>query len=110
MDEVLFASFVPAAVCSTFDTIATKGMEAVPWVDAELAIHLLFIYGEACKGPVTFFEEENKSNRPTALGQMIISMLKSSKSQMGYTYPSPTHLSLLRYLCLPSYIHCTHLL
>lgn len=34
---------------STFETVASKGYSAVPWQQAELAVHLTYIFGEIKK-------------------------------------------------------------
>lgn len=75
-----FESFLPGAVCSTFENVATAP-ETLTWPEVELALHLLYLYGESNKGPPRFVLDET-TRQPSLLGQMIITMVKSSMPYM----------------------------
>jgi exportin-T len=86
IDTPTFEAFIPSAVCTTFDTVGRK--ESITWPEVELALHLLYLYGESIKGPPVFFVG---GGGPTFLGQMIISMIKSGVVSYPHTSIAPLY-------------------
>ena len=46
----IFTDYVDSFVGANLDRMTTQGLNSVAWNDAELVLHLLFIYNEVIKG------------------------------------------------------------
>ncbi|KAJ3091721.1 pre-tRNA nuclear export protein [Quaeritorhiza haematococci] len=85
----LAASYVSSVVCSTFNAVR-PGMSQTGWSDAELALHLLFIYGEAVKGvPQYSVVSPGGETVLTPLGEMLLKMIESYVSMYPHVSIQP---------------------
>ncbi|KAK9766337.1 pre-tRNA nuclear export protein [Basidiobolus ranarum] len=96
IDQELFNNYVQSFIVSTFETIQNGG--STHWTDAELALHLAYLYGEATRGPMTFVTQQENGGVLTPLGEIVAKMVKSNVS--AYPHPSiplPFFENIVRY-------------
>jgi exportin-T len=60
IDKSLHTEVVANIVGGTLNTLQTSGPSAVPWQQAELALHLVYTFGEMAKS------ESSQVNKPLA--------------------------------------------
>lgn len=75
LDYVLFTSYVHSVVMSTFEKFKNLGA-SLDWRELELALYVLYLYGEARKGQMTYV---NPGGNLTELGRMVEHMVVCSK-------------------------------
>ncbi|KAJ3280160.1 pre-tRNA nuclear export protein [Borealophlyctis nickersoniae] len=85
IDRNLFITCVSTTVCTTLDDLTVRGMGAKTWSEAELALHLLYLFSEALfsleKGSPSFtVTAPDGTVSVTPLGEMVSKMLKSNIS------------------------------
>ncbi|KAL1916477.1 uncharacterized protein VTP21DRAFT_5668 [Calcarisporiella thermophila] len=90
IDETLFSSFVLSAVVSTLDRFQEQGSK-MDWRDLELALYVLYLYGEAVKeavkvGQMQFAVTQGGSTQLLPLGEMVWKMVTNNVS----THPHPS--------------------
>ncbi|KAG9296389.1 hypothetical protein G9A89_014981 [Geosiphon pyriformis] len=86
IDEPLFTTYVHSAVISTLNNYQIRGNE-IGWREFELALHLLYLYGEAQQGQLIYFHKQNNEIVGiTPLGEMVLKMVESNIS--AYPHPS----------------------
>ncbi|RUO96313.1 armadillo-type protein [Jimgerdemannia flammicorona] len=84
IDDALYTSYVHSVVIGTFDAFEKLGAE-VDWREAELALHVLYLFGEASRGQMQFVVTQG-STTLAPLGEMLLKMVTSKIS----TYPHPS--------------------
>ncbi|KAJ3019590.1 UNVERIFIED_CONTAM: hypothetical protein HDU68_010602, partial [Siphonaria sp. JEL0065] len=86
IDSDMFFAHFSTALTNTFDAILMANQcdqrmqDRVRWSEAELALHLLFIY----RGPFVYVQPETTA--PTAFNMILVKMMQSSIS--AYPHPS----------------------
>ncbi|CAG8540097.1 13108_t:CDS:10 [Ambispora gerdemannii] len=86
VDEPLFTTYIHSAVINTLDNYQIRGNE-VGWREFELALHLLYLYGESYQGQPSFLvKQNNKVVGLSPLGEMVQKMIESNIS--AYPHPS----------------------
>ncbi|KAI9345254.1 armadillo-type protein [Obelidium mucronatum] len=86
IDAEMFFSHFSTVLTNTFDAIlmanqcGQRVQDRVRWSEAELALHLLFIY----RGPFVYIDPETSA--PTALSTILVKMMQSNIS--AYPHPS----------------------
>ncbi|CAG8500890.1 6782_t:CDS:10 [Ambispora leptoticha] len=86
VDEPLFTTYIHSAVINTLDNYQIRGNE-IGWREFELALHLLYLYGEAYQGQPNFLvKQNNKVVGLSPLGEMVQKMIESNIS--AYPHPS----------------------
>lgn len=86
IDESLFTNYISSFVCSIFDRVTNAQATGKPitstvtWPECELALYILYIFGECTKTPndytlATTASESKDPSRLTQLGSMIMKMV-----------------------------------
>lgn len=73
----MYTAYILSAVCSTFDSFS-QNKANVPWVDAELAIYLLFIYHEVLRAPCVFVVPGSQPPIKNPMSEMMSKLVMSS--------------------------------
>ena len=81
IDEPLFTTYIHSAVINTLENYKKRGIEMeIGWRELELALHVLYLYGEAYQGQQTFvIKQNNEVVGMTPLGEMVLKMVETSK-------------------------------
>ncbi len=59
IDKELYVEVIAAIVLSTLETLGSRGPGAVSWQQAELAVHLVYIFGEILRSELELLEHKD---------------------------------------------------
>ncbi|KAJ3187978.1 pre-tRNA nuclear export protein [Gaertneriomyces sp. JEL0708] len=79
LDLDLFVGTISSTVCATFDRIASNP-GSVSWSEAELALHLIYLFGECAKSQMVYTIGEGNAATISPLGTMLAKMVTSNVS------------------------------
>ncbi|KAI9138013.1 armadillo-type protein [Paraphysoderma sedebokerense] len=118
IDKDAWGNVVSSVILEILGKPESGGMQQVKWNDVELAIYLVYLFGEAVKATGTVQTAKSllpNSNQfidngnPTALGQLLIRMVKSPISKYPHPLVAPIYFeTIVRYVsffeCFPDSI------
>jgi exportin-T len=81
IDEDLYVSYLHSIIMETINRF--KSGADLDWREVELCLHVLYTYGEALPKASMLFVNANEAGVLTPLGELVQSMVTSSKLQFG---------------------------